>query len=53
MTEGREFRSPDFGIIKEKLNNTVIFDGRAIYTDDEMRDYGFNYISIGRKDILQ
>lgn len=48
ITEWHIFQSPDFELIKEKLNNPVIFDGRNIYTDEVMNDYGFTYYAIGR-----
>ncbi len=47
-TEWNLFRNPDFNIIRQKLNNKVIFDGRNLWTNDEMKDEGFRYYSIGR-----
>jgi UDPglucose 6-dehydrogenase len=51
VTEWPVFRTPEFGRMKQLLNNDVIFDGRNLYDLDTMRKYGFNYISIGRKEI--
>jgi len=48
ITEWNEFRSPDFGKIKNKLKNPVIFDGRNQFELDEMKQLGFTYYSIGR-----
>jgi UDPglucose 6-dehydrogenase len=48
VTEWNEFREPDFGKIKKLLRNPVIFDGRNIYTPEQMRTHGFIYYSIGR-----
>jgi len=48
MTEWHIFQSPDFDLIKEKLKQAVIFDGRNIYTQDTMDEYGFTYYAIGR-----
>ncbi|MFC8751036.1 UDP-glucose dehydrogenase family protein [Pseudomonas oryzihabitans] len=49
VTEWKVFRVPDFGLIKSKLKNPVIFDGRNIYSCDEMREMGFAYHCIGRR----
>ena len=51
VTEWPVFRTPEFGRMKQLLKNNVIFDGRNLYDLDTMRKYGFNYISIGRKEI--
>lgn len=50
-TEWNEFRRPDFNKIKKLLNEPVIFDGRNIYEVDKMREMGFKYYSIGRKNV--
>lgn len=47
-TEWALFRSPDFSIIEEKLNEKIIFDGRNLYNPEDMRKLGFEYQSIGR-----
>lgn len=48
VTEWNEFREPDFSRMRKLLKNPVIFDGRNIYSRDEMRELGFTYYSIGR-----
>jgi UDPglucose 6-dehydrogenase len=48
VTEWKEFRSPDFAAIKEKLKNCVIFDGRNLYDPGLLRSQGFEYFAIGR-----
>jgi UDPglucose 6-dehydrogenase len=48
VTEWQEFRSPDFGMIAEKLSEPTVFDGRNIYDPETMSGYGFTYFSIGR-----
>lgn len=50
-TEWPEFRTPDFGKIKHSLKEMVIFDGRNLFEIDTMRNHGFTYYSIGRKEI--
>jgi UDPglucose 6-dehydrogenase len=34
-----------------KLARKVIFDGRNLYTTDQMKKAGFTYFSIGRKSV--
>lgn len=47
-TEWNEFRSPDFGTLKERLIQSVIFDGRNLYDPELMAALGFTYYGIGR-----
>lgn len=47
-TEWKSFRHPDFSIIKSKLKNPLVFDGRNIYKTADMKQLGFEYYSIGR-----
>jgi UDPglucose 6-dehydrogenase len=47
-TEWGSFRTPDFGLMKKKLKNPVIFDGRNLYGVQQMKKAGFTYYSIGR-----
>jgi UDPglucose 6-dehydrogenase len=49
VTEWSEFRSPDFKKIKKLMKKPVIFDGRNIYTKEELQKLGFTYYGIGRK----
>ena len=48
VTEWNEFREPDFKKMKQLLKSPVVFDGRNIYSPDQMRGLGFQYFSIGR-----
>ncbi len=48
VTEWREFRSPDFDVIKAALQEPVIFDGRNIYDPVKMESLGIAYYGIGR-----
>ena len=47
-TEWHAFRNPDFDKLKENLKGNAIFDGRNIYSPDEMKALGCTYYSIGR-----
>ena len=48
VTEWNEFREPDFKKMKQSMKSPVVFDGRNIYSPDQMRGLGFQYFSIGR-----
>ena len=48
LTEWKEFRSPDFNLIKKKLKNSIIFDGRNQYNEEYLKSIGFDYIQIGK-----
>jgi len=48
VTEWKNFWSPDFKLIKEKLTTPVIFDGRNLYNPDYLKSIGFVYYAIGR-----
>jgi UDPglucose 6-dehydrogenase len=48
VTEWQEFREPDFARMKKLMREPVVFDGRNIYTPDNMKSLGFTYFSIGR-----
>jgi UDPglucose 6-dehydrogenase len=48
VTEWNEFRRPDFGRMKKLMRTPVVFDGRNLFTPDQMKHHGFTYYSIGR-----
>ena len=48
VTEWREFQSPDFANIMQRLNSPVIVDGRNLYNPDQMEAMGIEYYAIGR-----
>lgn len=50
ITEWKEFRSPNFDIIEDKLKNKLIFDGRNQYDYDSLKEDGFTYYQIGVND---
>ncbi len=49
VTEWSVFRTPDFKTIKKKLKQPVIFDGRNLFTLEQMEEEDIQYYSIGRK----
>ena len=48
VTEWKEFRSPDFDLIKARLKQPLIGDGRNLYDPALVRGLGFDYLAIGR-----
>ncbi len=48
ITEWKQFRSPDFGRLKDGLADTVVFDGRNLYEPADVEDAGLAYYGIGR-----
>ncbi|MBL8514893.1 MAG: UDP-glucose/GDP-mannose dehydrogenase family protein, partial [Betaproteobacteria bacterium] len=49
VTEWKTFRAPDFAAIKSALKAPVIFDGRNLYEPETMKELGFEYYPIGRR----
>ncbi len=47
VTEWSEFRMPNFSVLKKLLHHPVIFDGRNIYDEEEVKSNGFDYFCIG------
>lgn len=52
VTEWEEFRHPDFSVIKSKLKQPVIFDGRNLYDPAVVNEAGLKYYAIGHGDRL-
>jgi len=48
VTEWKPFRYPDFGVVKKRMKQPIIFDGRNLYDPVELRGLGFEYFGIGR-----
>ncbi len=48
VTEWQEFKVPKFTYIEKSLKEKVIFDGRNIYSPEQMREFGYIYYGIGR-----
>lgn len=47
VTEWKEFRSPDFSLIKSKMAGNLFIDGRNQFKADVMNQLGFKYLQIG------
>lgn len=48
VTEWQEFKVPKFTYIEKALKEKVIFDGRNIYSPEQMQEFGYTYYGIGR-----
>jgi len=48
VTEWKEFKSPDFDLIKSSLKQPVVFDGRNQYEPTLMKALGIEHWGIGR-----
>jgi UDPglucose 6-dehydrogenase len=53
MTEWKEFQGLNLEEIKKTMKRALIFDGRNIYTLDRMERLGFEYVSIGRRPLIE
>ncbi|MEA3379042.1 MAG: UDP-glucose/GDP-mannose dehydrogenase family protein [Nanoarchaeota archaeon] len=53
LTEWPEFKNLNFDLIKSRLKNPAIFDGRDLFSLEEMKENCFNYFSIGRSDLIR
>ena len=48
LTEWKQFRLPSWEVVHRAMSHPAIFDGRNLYSPEEMRAFGFFYTSIGR-----
>ena len=48
LTEWKEFRSPNFKVLKNQMKNPIIFDGRNQYIAYDLENKGFEYYRIGK-----
>jgi UDPglucose 6-dehydrogenase len=47
-TEWNEFKQLDFARIHQSMHQPIIVDGRNLWDPERMREFGFQYFSIGR-----
>ena len=47
-TDWNEFANVDLAVLKDKMRTPIVFDGRNLLDPETMRQFGFNYHSIGR-----
>jgi UDPglucose 6-dehydrogenase len=48
VTEWKQFRNPDLGLVKKRLRAPAVFDGRNQYDPSDLAAAGFEYYGIGR-----
>lgn len=48
VTEWKEFKSPDFNLIRQNLKSPVIFDGRNLFEPTSIEERNFEYYGVGR-----
>lgn len=48
LTEWKEFRIPSWSVVKRVMKQSVLVDGRNIYSKDEVIAEGFEYAAIGK-----
>lgn len=48
VTEWKIFRALDIELMKQKMRQPVVIDGRNLYNPDVLREAGFEYYGIGR-----
>ncbi len=49
VTEWNEFRQLNYKIMDKLMRKKVIFDGRNIYDNEELKEHGYECFSIGRR----
>ena len=49
LSEWSEFRSPDFNKVAQLMNQSVIFDGKNIYSQKDIVSKGFKHFQVGVK----
>ncbi len=52
VTEWKNFWSPDFSQLAERLRDKAIFDGRNLYEPSALKPFGLRYFAIGRGERL-
>jgi len=48
VTEWKEFRNPDFDLVKATLKRPLVFDGRNLFDPQLMQVFGIDHVGIGR-----
>ncbi|MBI4209631.1 MAG: UDP-glucose/GDP-mannose dehydrogenase family protein [Deltaproteobacteria bacterium] len=52
MTEWNQYRALDLERVKSKMRQPIFIDLRNVYTPEIMKQAGFYYVSIGKKDVM-
>ncbi len=49
LTDWKEFKSPDFQTLRDRLKQPLVFDGRNLYEPSVVAGFGIDYVGIGRR----
>ena len=49
VTEWKAFKSPDFDMVKSRLKQHIVFDGRNLFEPSDIKAQGIEYHGIGRE----
>jgi UDPglucose 6-dehydrogenase len=52
LTDWEEFASLDLDRLRAALKHPIMIDGRNLFQPEKMAELGFNYISVGRPDVV-
>jgi UDPglucose 6-dehydrogenase len=52
LTDWEEFAALDFARLRRQMKQSIVIDGRNVYSREQMENAGFSYFSIGRAEIL-
>jgi UDPglucose 6-dehydrogenase len=50
-TDWNEFANVDLTVLKDRMRTPIVFDGRNLLDPETMRQFGFDYYSIGRPSV--
>lgn len=53
VTEWSEFRVLNYPVLSKLMNNKAVFDGRNIYSPQEVLEHGFDYYNIGSQPLIR
>lgn len=53
LTDWQEFKELDLERLRYLLRYPIVIDGRNLYSLEQMEQYGFNYLSVGRSAVPQ
>jgi UDPglucose 6-dehydrogenase len=51
LTEWNEFKQADLKKVKSSMKTPLIIDGRNLYPPEQMKKFGFTYLSTGRRKV--
>jgi UDPglucose 6-dehydrogenase len=52
LTDWEEFASLDLDRLRAALRHPIMIDGRNLFQPEKMAELGFNYVSVGRPDVV-